>query len=282
METLKHAFLRKFPENKIIFDYFLEANDCECTWGNLTKLRLQRFVDYLQTRIAPNSVKTYCSKLKGILTQFNEEIQLPKDYQKVLQIRVDASQHVYLNTEEIKRIIAYEPQTHAEHVIKNWFLIGCLTGARHSDYIRFTESNIHDNELHYVSIKTHTQTILPLSDYVRTLIRENARNGYNNVHYSDVYFNRLLHRICQNAGINEVVTLYTRGKFLTDEKWRFVASHTARRSFATNLYRNGVDIYTISKLCGHSGVEMTKQYICCGANVNDNVLGYFRQFDDKE
>ena len=279
MESLKHALLAKYPSNGIILKYFAEANGCECTWGNLTKLRLQRFVDCLQSHIAPNSVKTYCSRLKTILTAYNEEIKLPKNYDKVLSIRLDASQHVYLNTNEIKRIIAYEPQTRTEHIIKNWFLIGCLTGARHSDYIRFNESNIRENELHYVSVKTHTQTIVPLSEYARALIRENASNGFNDVRYSDVYFNRLLHRICKNAGINEIVSLYTGGKFVTGEKWMYVASHCARRSFATNLYRSGVDIYTISKLCGHSSVEMTKQYICCGALVNDNVLGYLREFD---
>lgn len=278
MDTLKEAFLAKFPKNKKVLEYFEEANSVECTWENLTKIRLQKYVNHLSERLSPNGVKAYCSRLKTVMTEYNEEVELPKDYNKVLTIRKDASQHVYLNDEEIQQIINYIPQGLAESVIKNWFLIGCLTGARHSDYITFTSKNIQDGELHYVSIKTHTDTRVPLSPYVEKLILENEKLGYNKIHFTDVYFNRVLRRICQKCEINSEVSLYTSGKFSSGEKWRFIASHCARRSFATNLYRNGVDIYTISRLCGHSSVEMTKQYICCGPQINENVLQYFNKF----
>ena len=36
------------------------------------------------------------------MTAYNEEVALPRDYEKVLAIRTDASQHVYLNDAEIK------------------------------------------------------------------------------------------------------------------------------------------------------------------------------------
>ena len=88
----------------------------------------------------------------------------------------------------------------------------------------------------------------------------------------------MVKRICCGAGINTEVSVYMRGQFQTGEKWRYIASHTARRSFATNLFKRGVDILTISKLCGHSSVEMTKQYICCGPIINESVLDYFNEF----
>lgn len=278
METLKEAFYEKYPENHRILAYFEEANECECTWENLSKIKLQKYVNYLSERIAPNSVKTYCSKLKAVLTAYNEEVALPKDYAKVLQIRTDASQHVYLNDDEIRMVMNYEPIKPAEKIVKNWFLIGCLTGARHSDYIRFTSKNIQENELHYVSIKTHTNTIVPLSPYVEKLIKENEEKEYNNWSCSDVYFNEVLKKLIRDTGIINEVSLYTKGEFKNGEKWTFIASHTARRSFATNLYRKGVDIYTISRLCGHSSIEMTKQYICCGPIISDSVLEYFNTF----
>ena len=84
---------------------------------------------------------------------------------------------------------------------------------------------------------------------------------------------------CHKAGINELVSVYMRGEFRDDEKWKFVSSHTARRSFATNLYKKGVDIYTISQLCGHSSIEMTKKYICCGPIIDNSVIDYLREFN---
>ena len=279
METLKEAFYSKFPANRKILEYFEEANGCECTWENLTKVRLQKYVNYLSARIAPNSVKTYCSKLKSVLGEYNEEINLPQDYNKVLQIKTDTCQEVYLDDDDLKTLIKYVPMNETESIIKNWFLIGCFTGARHSDYIRFTSKNIHDGQLHYVSIKTHTKTSVPLSPIVEKIIRQDESNGYNNRSFSDVWFNRILKRICHKAGINELVSVYMRGEFRDDEKWKFVSSHTARRSFATNLYKKGVDIYTISQLCGHSSIEMTKKYICCGPIIDNSVIDYLREFN---
>lgn len=278
MDTLKEAFFSKYPGNTKIVGYFEEANGCECTWENLTKVRLQKYVNYLLEHVAPNSAKTYCAKFKAILTAYNEEVTLPKDYDKVLQVRKDASQHVYLNNDEITLLRNYVPKMESEHIIKNWFLIGCLTGARHSDYIRFTQDNIIDDNLKYLSIKTHTDTSVPLAPYAKSLIVENMELGYNNAVISDSYFNRSIRRMFRNMGLNSKVSIYYHGRFRTDEKWRFISSHTARRSFATNLYKAGVDIYTISRLCGHSSVEMTKKYICCPAEISDRAREFFDSF----
>lgn len=274
--TLKDAFISKYPKNKNVLGYFEKANGVECTWENLTKVRLKHFVDYMFTSgIAKNSVRTFCAKFKSVLTAYNEEVTLPKDYDKILQIRRDASQHTYLTPSDIEKLRRYIPLTEKEKVVKNRFLLGCVTGARHSDYEKFTQNNISGGELKYLSIKTHTDTSVPLSPLTIALITENEEKGYNNIVISDSYFNRALRKMCRAAGICDKETLYNYGKFRTEEKWKFVSSHTARRSFATNLYKAGVDIYTISRLCGHSSIEMTRKYICCAVNIDDSVKAFF-------
>jgi site-specific recombinase XerD len=60
-------------------------------------------------------------------------------------------------------------------------------------------------------------------------------------------------------------------------KWEFVSSHTARRSFATNLYLRGADLYSISQMMGHASVEMTQNYLCCGLREQSaQVMEYFK------
>ena len=87
--TLKEAMKMKYPayaDN--ILRMFEAANLCEATWENLTKVRLQRLIDYMGERIAPNSVAQYATKLKAVLNLYSEEVELPRDYAKVLTPRV--------------------------------------------------------------------------------------------------------------------------------------------------------------------------------------------------
>lgn len=66
-------------------------------------------------------------------------------------------------------------------------------------------------------------------------------------------------------------------KEVEGEKWEFVSSHTARRSFATNLYLRGADLYSISQMMGHASVEMTQNYLCCGLREQSaQVMEYFK------
>lgn len=276
--TLQEAFLRKYPKNNKTVKYFEEANGCPLAWENITKARLQIYVDYLKTKIAPNSVKAYCSRLKTVLNLYSDEHDVPDGVDKILSIRKDASEHVFLTVEEISRLIKYKPRSRAEWIIKNQFLMGCLTGARHSDYVRFDKHNFNGKNLSYVSIKTHHKTEIPLSQMLRRVIAENDDLGFNGVEFTGVYFNRIIKKICHRIGMDEILTLYNFGKTKTQEKWKYVTSHTARRTFATNLYLNGVDLYTISQLCGHSSVEVTKTYICCNPNIDDKVMQYFNLF----
>ena len=51
-------------------------------------------------------------------------------------------------------------------------------------------------------------------------------------------------------------------KSVADLNWKKnVTCHALRRSFATNLLRKGVDIFTISKLLGHASVKTTMIYL---------------------
>ena len=126
--------------------------------------------------------------------------------------------------------------------------------------------------LMYVSQKTKIQATVPLKPIVRELLSSTPRKEI-----SDVAFNDILRNICLNSGITEQVKVFKSGKVAECEKYLCVSSHTARRSFATNLYLRGADLYSISKMMGHASVEQTTRYICCGLREqSEQVLEYFK------
>lgn len=280
MNDLRTAFAEKYPQyaNRVL-NMYEQANNCPATWENISKIRLAKFVSFLNEKLAKSSVKTYCAMLKSVFNIYNEEVKLPKGYEDILSVKKDVSQNTWLNDSEIERIIAYIPANDTERLVKNQFIMGCVTGARHSDYMKFTRENVVGERLVYVSIKTHIQAEVPLSKVVERLIAENEMFYIAGKEVSDPTFNKTIREICRKLGMNERLKLYRAGEFVEGAKYEFISSHTARRSFATNLYLRGADLYAISKMMGHSSVTMTEGYISCGLrDLSDNILDYFKTF----
>lgn len=277
--TLRDVFISKYPKYEIILKRFEEANGCKCTWGSINKPNLARFSAKLQTDCARKSAKTYSQMFKSVLNLYSDIVDLPKGWENALSVKNDVSQNVYLTESEIKAICDYVPESETEYYVKNSFLLGALTGARHSDYKNFTLSNIQDGFLVYLSQKTHIEARIPISPVIMRILEEKDSNKVFNRELSDVCFNATLRSICKKVGINEKRNLYKGGRYRLAEKWEFVASHSGRRSFATNLYLRNADLYQISRLMGHSSVKQTEGYICCGLkDLNPEVMGYFNNF----
>lgn len=270
--TLKEAFSQKYPAYMNILKMFEAANLCEATWENLTKVRLQRFVEYMGERIAPNSVNQYATKLKAVLNLYSEEVELPRDYAKVLTPRKCASTSIFLTEDELQLLMDYNPKNDKERLVRNVFCVSAFCGARHSDSVLFNEDNIIGDTLQYVSVKTKTPTTIPLKPIVAEYIRTMPR-----ITMGDKAFNATIRRIAQKCGINSRVKIFKAGEEKNGEKWEFLSSHDARRSFASNLYLRGVDIYSISRMLGHSSVNTTQLYIQASIRTNsEELMGYFR------
>lgn len=277
--TLFDAYRKKYPNYADkTKERFVTATGCDFTWTNMTKSNLYDYVNFLKSVMAKSSARTMCAMLKSVLRTYEDEITLPKNWEDAIYVKKEASQQVFLSDDEIKMVSNYNPTTEKERIVKTMFLLGCLTGARHSDFLKFSKANItQEGFLRYVSIKTHIEAIVPIAPMVNRLIDD--LSAIKDTSMADTTFNRILRDICQSVGIDSECTLYRRGEFSTSNKCCFVSSHTARRSFATNLYLRGADLYSISKMMGHSSVDMTAGYICCGLrNLSPEVKDYFEQF----
>lgn len=262
-----------------ILNMFEAANLCDATWENLTKVRLQKFIDYMGERLSPNSVNQYAAKLKSVLNLYADEVTLPRGFAKVLTLKKTAVQNVYLTEEEIQKIVDYSPKNDREALVQAQFIIGVLTLARHSDFVNFDESNIVGENLVYVSQKTKIQASIPVSPTLRRFLKIQKELIAKGVSVSDDSFNDIIRRICCKCGIDEPIKLYRRGETTTKAKWEFVTSHTSRRSGITNLYLRGLDLFTIAKLAGHADSKTTASYVCCGMReLPQEAKEYFTGF----
>ena len=78
-------------------------------------------------------------------------------------------------------------------------------------------------------------------------------------------FNRAIKKVCKKAKIKtEETKSITKGGIRQTErlkKWKMVSSHTARRSFATNLYKSGFPAISIMAVTGHRTERAFLKYI---------------------
>lgn len=150
---------------------------------------------------------------------------------------------------------------------KDIFVVGCLTGQRVSDYKRINEEMIKtlDDGNDYIYLKqekTDKWIYIPLDIRVRAIL---SKYGGKLPKIYDQDLNERIKVIGrflgwrENAGIAELrgmMSVPTQKKF-----YECIKTHTARRTFATNAYKNHASLSSIMIITGHSSEQMLKKYL---------------------
>ncbi len=224
------------------------------------------FVDYLRMRsLMQNTIRGHIEKLNAMLHKsalYGYPINNTYLEVKVAEEEVD---NVFLTMTEITRIYYYEGLTRFQEAIRDYFIIGCLTGLRYSDYSRLNETNFirESNQIRIKAQKTGTPVLVPMHRFVREILQ---KYDYKLPQARCVqHFNKYMKEICRKVGFTEPV-LYERIIGMntvsrTVEKWELIGSHTARRSFATNAFLAGIPVYRIMLITGHKSEKNFFKYV---------------------
>ena len=164
------------------------------------------------------------------------------------KVKAPESQREFLTIEEVQKLEATEsPYPH----IKQAFLFACYTGLRCSDVRSITWGKIvKDGEkyrLHTVMFKTKRPFYIPLSKKALQWMPERGDKTDNDLIFENipvqVNTKLYLQPWLDKAGITKPITF-----------------HCSRHTFGTMMLTLGADIYTTSKLMGHTKVEVTQIY----------------------
>ena len=239
-----------------IAESFAESLGREPQWEDMTNPNIQIWRMKLLERISPNTAKMYIAVLLSVLNQVKDDIDIQFTNYKSVRVKKEASTFVYLTDKDLEAFSAVRTKNDRERFAKALFLTQAFTGARYSDAINFDLNNVTDGQLVYVTEKTGVSCSVPLKPILNELIPQIKLAKMSKIAYS-----KQIKRLSFKAGIRDDVKIYQSGKAFIKKKYECITSHTARRSFATNLYLLGADLLTISKFMGHSTTEMTTRYI---------------------
>lgn len=156
--------------------------------------------------------------------------------------------------------------------VRDMFILSAFTGLRYSDIIRLNKDNF-ANHITIVSKKTKTTSVIP----IHWVVKEIIDRGYDfSTSKTSSTTNRLIKFVAKMAGITQTVVLNrsVNGKMMpvTMKKYEAVCCHTARRSFATNAYKSGIQSISIMKLTGHKSESSFMRYIKIGNEENAELL----------
>lgn len=244
-------------------------------WDDLTRRRLMDFRDNLKKDLAPSSAKTVAAAMSAVLHRYEDEGIIPcRDYATILRLKGEAPVKTYLTPNELERLERVEPNNLNESVVLNEFIVGAKTGCRLSDIRELTETNIVGNTLTYTSKKTGITASVPCSERTRERLRWLEANRKP---IDTATFNRIIRRLCKRAGIDEQVKVHKAGEDMTGPKWKFISSHSARISVATNLSEANTPLNDIRDILGHTNTAMTSRYVCRReVKLNEQSLALFR------
>jgi integrase len=219
-----------------------------------------------QYNVKGNSQNLFGKRIKTIKTFLNDATK--KNINKHLmfygfKVLKKRSDNIYLNEDDLKKIYKLDLSKNKRlERVRDLFIVGCRTGLRFSDLISLRKEDITKEGIRFQSDKTEqvlntviieeTQEILEKYDYQLPKISRTNLNKY-------------IKEIGKLADISEVShkDTFKSGKAISKKlkKYERISSHTARRSFATNMYKREFPIYYLMKITGHKKESDFLNYI---------------------
>ena len=197
--------------------------------------------------ISQNTAATYFSIFKAGLKQAFIDGYLTVDLSaKIKGIQEQETRREFLTVEELNTLVA----TPCEYKdLKRAALFSALTGLRHCDIQKMQWKELQtvgdQTRLNFTQQKTKGVEYMPISPQALELCGEPQKP--NQLVFEDLpapsWISKPLKKWIETAGITKKITF-----------------HCFRHSFATLQLSSGTDIYTVSKMLGHTNVKTTQIY----------------------
>lgn len=164
------------------------------------------------------------------------------------KIKMPESQRVYLTIDEVKMMIATPCQ---KDIVRRAFLFACYCGMRLSDVssLRWKDLSKDGDQWRacIVMRKTSAPLYLPLSNQALKWMPERGEAADDDLVFAT---------LPRESSILPIIKKWAKDAGIAKN----VNFHTSRHTFATMLLTLGADIYTVSKLLGHTNVKTTQIY----------------------
>ncbi len=197
--------------------------------------------------LSQNTAATYFAIFKAAIKQaFNDGYLAVDIASKVKGIQEVESKREYLTMNELNALASTPCE---KPVLKQAAIFSALTGLRHCDIQKLKWSEIENDgetiKIKFTQQKTKGVEYMPISEQAYSLCGE--PKSKDSLVFEDLtdsaWISKPLKRWVESAGITKKITF-----------------HCFRHTYATLQLAGGTDIYTVSKMLGHTNVKTTQVY----------------------
>lgn len=212
-------------------------------------------------------IHTFCEYI------MNENVEMYAQCSEVLKIKYkkNAKQYPeYLNEEEIKKLLS-KPDTATKKGLRDLAIIALLydSGCRISEfiYIRKQDLNIKRKSLVILG-KGRKYREIPLSKRVMDILEKYIKKY--NIQNNEYLFQNSRKECLTRPGVTFIINKYWQMCYISNDDCsrKKITPHVLRRSKATHLLENNVNIYYIRDFLGHESVQTTEIYL----RTNQEIL----------
>ncbi|TYT28263.1 tyrosine-type recombinase/integrase [Elizabethkingia anophelis] len=293
--------IRKYNNLKDRFEYYQKKKKKTFLIHEITAKVLIDFKNYLisECDLMETTAVRFIKNLKTVIFDAeNNGKQIHHQIRGFSTGTTNTEYRVFLSFDEIEQIKSVQSINTEWNIARDWLVAGCYLGQRVSDLLRmnkamiYTKTDNEGNSFRFIEIrqqKTGEKVVIPLHDEVETILSRYNGNFppsfADNFDSNAVLFNRHIKKICELAGIHEIIKgkVYNEDKkkneIIETEKCNLVSSHVCRRSFATNFYGN--KMFTTPQLMaitGHKTENMFLNYI--GKTADDWAMQTAKTFKE--
>ncbi len=254
---LSRAMPIKYTTIKNMLEDFEKFRGAPLQWEEFGQQLYDDLVNYMinEKKYALNTYGRATRFIKTILHKATKEgVNTNIKYQSAFTGATEQTDNAYLTEEELDTLYKHDFSASPRHErVRDVFLIGCWTGLRFSDYSSIRPEHVNGDRIKMITKKTGQSVIIPLHPVVKTILEK--YNYQLPPAISNQKFNDYLFEVCRDAKLNEPFSksINKAGKTLVTSgpKHEFITSHSARRTFASNMFKRGVSPYLIMTITGH-------------------------------
>jgi integrase len=241
-------------------------NSFDKKFVNLFSTFLEEYYDHQQNSLSKHfkNLKTYLIEAvnRGLISNSNFII---KDF----CYPTEETTAIYLTEKELQKMFDADlSQNRIMELARDIFLIGCYIGQRVSDYNGLTENDIVTLKgIKYFKIrqsKTKTDVLCPITKEISEIMRLRHFNlPPKKLNEPDI--NENIKELGKSLGFTKKIKCeFTKGGKKVIEmvpKNELIMTHTARRSFCTNMYLKKMPVFDIMVFSGHKTEKEFYKYI---------------------